>query len=92
MRPFRAAAFVLVLALATDLGAQPEETPRQPSEAATPMTMPMPRMPQVAMQAVPSYGQAPLTVGFLVSFPDPAIQFESFRWNFGDGRVSTMPP
>jgi PKD repeat protein len=55
-------------------------------------TIEMPNIPTIALQAMPGYGVAPLVVGFLVSFPDPTVQFESWRWNFGDGQVSTLPP
>jgi len=53
----------------------------------------LPQLPQVTLQVVPSYGTVPLTCGFLVGNPNPeAGEFESFRWNFGDGQVSTLPP
>jgi len=59
----------------------------------TPVTIDLPQLPHVTLQVVPSYGTAPLTCGFLIGNPDPeAGEFESFRWNFGDGQVSTLPP
>jgi PKD repeat protein len=55
-------------------------------------TIEIPNVPTIALQAMPGYGVAPLIVGFLVSFPDPSVQFQTWRWNFGDGKVSTLPP
>jgi PKD repeat protein len=62
---------------------------------ATPARTPMmlPTIPHIQLQPLPGYGPAPLTVGFMASSSDPeAGTFETFRWNFGDGQVSTLPP
>jgi hypothetical protein len=60
--------------------------------SATPRPMMLPHIPQLQLQPIPGYGPAPLTVGFFAASTDPAEQFESYRWNFGDGQVSTLPP
>jgi PKD domain len=60
--------------------------------SATPRSMMLPHIPQLQLQPIPGYGPAPLTVGFFAASTDPAEQFESYRWNFGDGQVSTLPP
>lgn len=52
----------------------------------------MPSIPQVQLQPVPSYGPAPLTVGFLLTSFDPETMLQSFIWNFGDGQASRLPP
>jgi PKD repeat protein len=45
------------------------------------------------MNAVPGYGNAPLSVGFFVNTVDPEGRtFVSYVWNFGDGQVSIDPP
>jgi PKD repeat protein len=62
-----------------------------PTATRTPMTMPT--IPHVTLQPLPGYGPAPLTVGFMTSSSDPeGPPFQTFRWNFGDGKVSTLPP
>ncbi len=71
--------------------AQPEMN-AQMSPGAMPSAIQLPKMPSVGLQAMPGYGSAPLTVGFMVSFPDPGVEFETWRWDFGDGQVSTLPP
>jgi PKD repeat protein len=53
--------------------------------------MMLPKIPQIRLQTVPSYGPAPLTVGFLVSTVDPETVLQSFNWNLGDGQVSMLP-
>ncbi len=46
-----------------------------------------------SMLAAPSYGAAPLQVGFFVLADDPeGIGFLTYSWNFGDGSVSSLPP
>jgi PKD repeat protein len=62
------------------------------SPAATRSPMMLPKIPQLQLQPIPGYGPAPLTVGFLASSSDPEAPFETYRWNFGDGQVSTLPP
>lgn len=59
---------------------------------ATPMPMQLPNIPRIQVQPMPGYGPAPLTVGFFVASRDPSVQFRSYRWDFGDGKVSTLPP
>lgn len=60
-----------------------------PTAEATPGAGPV----MMSLQAVPSYGRAPLTVGFFVNTVGSGnVQFRSYRWNFGDGHVSTVPP
>jgi PKD repeat protein len=54
--------------------------------------MELPHIPHLNVQALPGYGPAPLFVGFMVSSSNPEAQFQTFRWNFGDGQVSTLPP
>ena len=62
-----------------------------PTATRTPMTMPT--IPHIQLQPLPGYGPAPLTVGFMTSSSDPeGAPFQTFRWNFGDGKVSTLPP
>jgi PKD repeat protein len=49
--------------------------------------------PSITMNAVPGYGNAPLSVGFFVNTVDPEGRtFVSYVWNFGDGQVSIDPP
>ncbi len=86
------ASAVLSVVVARDLNAQPEAAPPMIEAGPMPSAVPIPRMPSIALQALPGYGVAPLTVGFMVTFPDPTVQFETYRWDFGDGKVSTMPP
>jgi PKD repeat protein len=62
---------------------------------ATPSPTPMmlPALPHVTLSPMPGYGPAPLFVGFMVGSSDPGgSPFQTFRWNFGDGQVSTLPP
>ena len=54
--------------------------------------MVMPAIPQIQLQPVPSYGPAPLTVGFFVTPVDPETVLQSYVWSFGDGQVSMLPP
>jgi len=52
-----------------------------------------PNIPHIALQVLPGYGPSPLRVGFLVMHSNPeSAPFVSYRWNFGDGNVSTLPP
>jgi PKD repeat protein len=55
-------------------------------------TVNIPSIPQITVAATPSYGIAPLVVGFFVTCSDPEAIFQSYRWNFGDGQVSTLSP
>jgi hypothetical protein len=46
-----------------------------------------------SMIVSPSYGNAPLRVGFFVLTTDPeGLGFLTYSWNFGDGTVSSLPP
>jgi PKD repeat protein len=55
--------------------------------------IPVREPPTLALEAVPAYGYAPLTVGFVLSAVDPQeVGFVSYNWDFGDGHVSTLPP
>ncbi len=52
-----------------------------------------PNIPRITLQALPGYGPAPMLVGFLVMNANPeSAPLVSFRWNFGDGQISTLPP
>ncbi|MFZ0247874.1 PKD domain-containing protein [Candidatus Binatus sp.] len=62
------------------------------SPTATPTPMILPAIPQIRVLPVPGYGPAPLTVGFMLSSPDPETVLQTFIWNFGDGQVSMLPP
>jgi PKD repeat protein len=65
----------------------------QSGPTATPTPMTIPTIPHIQLQPLPGYGTAPLTVGFFASSSDPeGAPFALFRWNFGDGQVSTLPP
>ncbi len=90
---------MLAIATIAAVGAIPaaaqEAVPGAPSmnSAEAPLAIDLPQLPQVTLQVVPGYGTVPLTCGFLVGNPNPeAGEFTSFRWNFGDGQVSTLPP
>ena len=62
-----------------------------PTATRTPMMLPT--LPHIQLQPLPGYGPAPLTVGFMATGSDPeGAPFQTFRWNFGDGKVSTLPP
>ncbi|MEA2678291.1 MAG: hypothetical protein QOK03_13, partial [Candidatus Binataceae bacterium] len=62
-----------------------------PTATRTPMMLPT--IPHIQLQPLPGYGPAPLTVGFMATGSDPeGAPFQTFRWNFGDGKVSTLPP
>jgi PKD repeat protein len=73
------------------IGAQ--EMPPGPQSSASPGAIAIPELPRVVLQALPGYGVAPLTVGFLVQNGNPESgPFVNYRWNFGDGSVSNLPP
>src|SRR5579875_1700399 len=62
---------------------------------APPLMVPLAAMllPAVALFPYPSYGTAPMTVGFVPEIHDPSGQeVVSYKWNFGDGNVATTPP
>jgi len=90
-RARRGLAALIAMALAMGLSGMapaqesPQATPAPNFEAAEPLT--------VTLHPFPSYGPAPLTVGFMLATnlaPDDPIV--SYQWNFGDGHVSTTPP
>jgi PKD repeat protein len=63
-----------------------------PSAGASP-SIEFPHVPRLAVQAIPSYGTAPMVVGFLVTNINPnSAPIVSYRWSFGDGQISTLPP
>jgi len=83
-----AAIFIMIASTRTFVLAQ---NGAGPTATRTPMTMPT--IPHITLQPLPGYGPAPLTVGFMTSSSDAeGAQFGTFRWNFGDGAVSTLPP
>jgi len=52
-----------------------------------------PRVPRLVVQPIPTYGTAPMVVGFLVTNTNPnSAPIVSYRWSFGDGQISTLPP
>lgn len=63
------------------------------SATPTPSPIMLPAIPQIQLLPVPGYGPAPLTVGFMLSSAHPeGAPLQTFRWNFGDGQVSMLPP
>ena len=63
-----------------------------PEQSARP-TIAIPEPLLVTMQAVPGYGPAPLTVGFLINVVDPSgSPVVAYKWNFGDGHSATTNP
>jgi PKD repeat protein len=63
-----------------------------PAGASSP-SIEFPHPPKLVVQAIPTYGTAPMAVGFLVSNANPnSAPFVSYRWSFGDGQMSTLPP
>ena len=88
---FAAGAAVVFIMIATTRTFVLAQNGAGPTATRTPMTMPT--IPHVTLQPLPGYGPAPLTVGFMTSSSDPeGAPFQTFRWNFGDGAVSTLPP
>jgi PKD repeat protein len=82
------AIFIAIASMGTGVRAQNEGAP-----VATRTPMDIPHIPQITVQALPGYGTAPLFVGFMVGSSNPeGPPFTMFRWNFGDGQVSTLPP
>ena len=83
-----AAALILISSTRTFVLAQ---NGAGPTATRTPMMLPT--LPHIQLQPLPGYGPAPLTVGFMATGSDPeGAPFQTFRWNFGDGKVSTLPP
>jgi len=62
-----------------------------PSAAMSPL--PAPSRPRISLQAIPSYGNAPLVVGFFVAgYAGEGGRIASYHFSFGDGGVSALPP
>lgn len=80
---------VLALAINSSVRAQSNG---EGAPAATPAEIEIPHVARITVQPVPGYGPAPLVAGFLVSSANPEDRLTSFRWDFGDGQVSTLPP
>ena len=58
-----------------------------------PPSIDFPHPPRITVQPIPSYGTAPMVVGFLVSNANPnSAPIINYRWSFGDGSISTLPP
>ncbi len=69
-----------------------QESGASPEASATPQIQ-FPNIPRLTLQVVPGYGAAPLEVGFFVNNANPdSAPFVSYRFSFGDGQISTMPP
>ena len=91
---------ILVLVLFASRTAAQDSMPMQsepqssaPGELPPFRPMQIPHPPRVTVQPLPAYGAAPLTVGFLVTGGDSEAQgFVSYRWDLGDGTVSTLAP
>ena len=82
---------VIVFMIASTCTAVLAQEGAGPTATRTPMMMPT--IPHIQLQPLPGYGPAPLTVGFMATGSDPeGAPFQTFRWNFGDGQVSTLPP
>lgn len=63
----------------------------QGSNATAPIEFPHP--PRIRVQPIPTYGTAPMAVGFMVTNGNPnSAPIVSYRWSFGDGTISTLPP
>jgi PKD domain len=75
---------------------QPSPPPDSSASAAELPPLPgvMIRQPILGTMTVTrGYGKAPLTTGFFVMAHDPEnIGFLTYRWDFGDGSVSALPP
>jgi len=63
-----------------------------PGAGASP-SIEFPHVPRLVVQPIPTYGTAPMVVGFLVTNTNPnSAPIVSYRWSFGDGQISTLPP
>ena len=63
-----------------------------PSAGASP-ALEFPHVPRLVVQPIPTFGTAPMVVGFLVTNSNPnSAPIVSYRWSFGDGHISTLPP
>jgi PKD repeat protein len=83
-------AAMLIIALIPALSFAQEDEEASPTPMASPDVM---LLPSVAIFPNPAYGTAPMTVGFIPQIHDPAgAEVVAYKWNFGDGHVSTTPP
>jgi PKD repeat protein len=90
-RKFSIAAAIFLFASTMPALVRAQNRNGEPTATRTPMMLPT--IPHVQLQPIPGYGPAPLTVGFYASSSDPeGAPFSMYRWNFGDGQVSTLPP
>lgn len=79
-----AAVAPMAVAFAREASPAMRSSPPTPTPAIEPIT--------ISLQALPGYGAAPLTAGFMMSplaFEDDPLV--SYQWNFGDGQVSNLP-
>jgi len=90
-RKYSIAVAIFLLASTSPTFVRAQNNNGAPTATRTPMMIPT--IPHVQLQPLPGYGPAPLTVGFYASSSDPeGAPFAMYRWNFGDGQVSTLPP
>ena len=98
LRPFAAVLLSLILAalIAETGGALAQEAESSASASpgdSTESSIEFPHLPILIVKPIPTIGSAPLTVGFLVTNANPqSAPFISYRWTFGDGKISTLPP
>jgi PKD domain len=91
--PAVAAGLLALCAALASGGAPPGAQEAPPAAQSSGTAIDIPELPLVLLKAMPGYGRAPLMVGFLVQNGNPQSgEFVSYRWNFGDGSVSNMPP
>jgi PKD repeat protein len=84
-------ALVIAAFLAATVASASDERPESLARPSVPVEGPPP--PRISLQALPAYGTAPLTVGFFVSsYARDGDRVVAYRWSFGDGAVSTLPP
>lgn len=67
--------------------------PNGNAQASPTAAIQFPNIPRITLQVLPGYGPAPLLVGFLVMSANPeSAPLVTYRFSFGDGQISTMPP
>jgi PKD repeat protein len=87
-----AASTLLILAAGSAAAQEGGPAEAAPNGGSSP-SIEFPHLPRLVVTPVPSYGTAPLTVGFFVSNANPQSgAFVSYRFTFGDGHVTTLPP
>jgi hypothetical protein len=93
--PRAAVRWLVLIGVAVLLAIIPAQLPAQ-ENGADPGSMDAPEMTTplaVAIFASPNYGVAPLVVGFIPQIHDSSgAPIMSYKWNFGNGKVSTTPP